>query len=397
MPSDFPPALHRGARVGALLLAAIALGAAAAAADEDPCRVPDAPRVVAVGDVHGAYDNLVTVLRFAGILDAKDKWAGGKAHLVQTGDLLDRGQDGRKVLDLLMRLEGEARKAGGRVHALLGNHEVMNMMGDLRYVNAEEYATFRTRDSAASREAFLRSVTRRAKERAKAAGEAFDETAYRAKLEEEVPLGFVERTRALSAEGAYGKWLRRRPVMAKVNGVVFLHGGLTPEVAALGCEAINATVRRELTDDMAKTRQDPQATLAAGENGPLWYRGLAKDDESILAPQVDEVLKSLGARAIVVGHSVTGTGRILARFGGRVVGIDVGMGDVYGAHLAALEVGADGSLAALYPDRREELVQPAAAAAQVSRPNSSASRSRIQALTSQASATGSFSSGRSGM
>jgi hypothetical protein len=91
--------------------------------------------------------------------------------------------------------------------------------------------------------------------------------------------------------------------------------------------------------------------------------GLAKDDESILAPQVDEVLKSLGAQAIVVGHSVTGDGRIQARFGGRVIGIDVGMGDVYGAHLAALEVGADGSLTALYPDRREELVRPAAAAA----------------------------------
>jgi hypothetical protein len=396
MPSPFPPAAH-AFRASTLLLAAIGLGAASVTAGEDPCRVPDAPRVVAVGDVHGAYDNLVTVLRFAGILDARDRWAGGQAQLVQTGDLLDRGKDGRKVLDLLMRLEGEARKAGGRVHALLGNHEVMNMMGDLRYVNAEEYEAFRARDSADRREAFLRSVTRRARERAKAAGEAFDETAYRAKIEKDVPLGFVERTRALSAEGEYGKWLRQRPVMVRVNGVVFLHGGLTPEVAALGCEAINATVRRELTDDMAKTRQSPQATLAAGENGPLWYRGLAKDDESILAPQVDQVLKSLRARAIVVGHSVTGTGRILARFGGRVVGIDVGMGDVYGGNLAALEVGADGSLTALYPDRREELVRPAAAAAHASRPNSSASRSRIQVLTSHASATGSFSSGRSGM
>ncbi|HYN01697.1 MAG TPA: metallophosphoesterase, partial [Vicinamibacteria bacterium] len=78
----------------------MALAVAAPAAD-DSCRVPDAPRVVAVGDVHGSYDNLVTILRFAGLVDAKDKWAGGKAHLVQTGDLLDRGTDGRKVLDLL--------------------------------------------------------------------------------------------------------------------------------------------------------------------------------------------------------------------------------------------------------------------------------------------------------
>ena len=98
------------------------------------------------------------------------------------------------------------------------------------------------------------------------------------------------------------------------------------------------------------------------------------------------MLQSLGAKAIVVGHSVTGDGRIQARFGGRVVGIDVGMGDVYGGNLAALEVGPDGSLTALYPDRREELAPAAAKAAraarssQVSRPSSSASRSRIQAL-----------------
>jgi hypothetical protein len=179
----------------------------------------------------------------------------------------------------------------------------------------------------------------------------------------QVPLGFIERTAAFSAEGQYGQWLRERPVMAKVNGVVFVHGGLTPEVAALGCEEVNARVRRELNEDMAQTRKDPSSTLSAGPNGPLWYRGLAKDDESVLAPQVEQVLKSLGAKAIVVGHSVTGTGRIQARFGGRVIGIDVGMGSVYGGHHAALEVSADGSLTALYPDGREELVRPAAAAA----------------------------------
>jgi hypothetical protein len=281
---------------------------------------------------------------------------------VQTGDLLDRGKDTRQVLDLVMRLEGEARKAGGRVHALLGNHEVMNVLGDLRYVNAEEYAAFRTPDSEQLRDRFVRSATDRARARAREAGQPFDEAAQRAKLLEQAPPGFVERTQAFSADGTYGRWLRQRPVVAKVNGVAFLHGGLTPEVAALGCEEINARVRQELSRDLEKTLQDPLATLAAGENGPLWYRGLAKDDESVLAPRVEQTLSSIGARAIVVGHSVTGGGRIQARFGGRVVGIDVGMGDVYGGNLAALEVGADGSLTALYPDRREELLRPAAAA-----------------------------------
>ena len=345
-----------------LLLAGSLLAAAPGRAADDPCRVPGAPRVVAVGDVHGAYDSFLAILRFAGIADEKGRWTGGKAHLVQTGDLLDRGKDARKVLDLLMRLEGEASKAGGRVHALLGNHEVMNMMGLLQYVNPEEYASYRTPDSEAFRDRFLRSAEERARKDAKAGGQAFDEGAFRSKFLAEVPLGLVERTQALSAEGTYGKWLRQRPVMAKGNGVVFVHGGLTPEVAALGCEEVNTRVRRELNEDMAQTKKDPRSTLAAGENGPLWYRGLAQGDESLLTLGVDQALRSLGARAIVMGHTVTGTGRIQVRFGGRVLGIDVGMGDVYGKHLAALEVGADGSLTALYPDGKEELARPAAAA-----------------------------------
>ncbi|HUL77694.1 MAG TPA: metallophosphoesterase [Vicinamibacteria bacterium] len=333
-----------------------------AEAGSDPCRVPDAPRVVAVGDVHGAYDNFVSILRFTGILDAQNRWAGGKAHLVQTGDLMDRGKDTRKVLDLVMGLEGEARKAGGEVHALLGNHEVMNMIGDLRYVNAEEYESFRTPQSLDRRWRFLHTATQRARERAKEAGEPFDEEAYRSKLADQVPPGFVERTQALSAEGTYGRWLRQRPVLAKVNGVVFVHGGLTPEVAALGCEELNARVKREVNEDLEKTRQDSRSSLAGGPNGPLWYRGLAQDDESLLAPRVDEVLRSLAARAIVVGHTVTGTSRIQSRFGGRVIGIDVGMSDVYGGHLAALEVAPDGTMTAVYPEKREELSRPAAAA-----------------------------------
>jgi hypothetical protein len=340
--------------------------AVAAPAADDPCRVPDAPRVVAVGDVHGSFVNLVRVLRFTGLTDERGRWVGGKTHLVQTGDLLDRGTDGRKVLDLLMRLEGEARKAGGRVHALLGNHEVMNMLGDLRYVSAEEYTTWQEPGSTRLREHTYEAALAQARKDAKASGQPFDEGAFHAKFLEQVPLGFLERSEAFSAQGRYGKWLRQRPVLAKVNGVAFLHGGLTPEVAALGCDAINARVRRELNEDLAQTRKDPSTPLVTGENGPLWYRGLAKDDESTLAPQVDEVLRSLGARAIVVGHSVTGDGRIQVRLGGRVFGIDIGMSEVYGSHLGALEVGADGSLAALYPERREELVPAAAKAARAS-------------------------------
>lgn len=338
-----------------VLLAALLLAPTVAAAAEDPCDIGDVARVVAVGDVHGGYDNFVSVLRMAGLVDEKARWSGGEAHLVQTGDLLDRGPDARRVLDLMMRLEKEAQKAGGRVHALLGNHEVMNMLGDLRYVNPEEYKSFRTHRSGELRERFYEQVLRDARERAKTSGEKLDEDAFRKKFEKEAPLGFVERTQALSASGEYGRWLRGRSVVARIDGVVFLHGGLTPEVAARGCRAINETVRREITTDLQKTRRDPQATLAAAEDGPLWYRGLAREDEATLAPMLERVLQAMDARAIVVGHTVTKTGRIQQRLDGRIVMIDAGMSPVYGGHLAALEVRPEGRMIALYPGSREPI------------------------------------------
>ena len=98
------------------------------------------PRLVVVSDVHGDLGQFVTVLTQAGVIDGARKWTGGTTVVVQTGDVPDRGPDSRKVMDLLMDLEKQARKAGGVVHALLGNHEVMNMVGDLRYVTPEEYA-----------------------------------------------------------------------------------------------------------------------------------------------------------------------------------------------------------------------------------------------------------------
>jgi hypothetical protein len=348
-------------RVVLALLVASLLPASVRAKDEG-CELTNVPRVVAIGDVHGAHAEFLAVLRLAGIIDAKERWAAGKTHFVQTGDILDRGTETRPVMELLMRLEGEARKAGGRVHAILGNHEVMNVLGDLRYVSREEYKAFETPDSRETWNKFYRSRSDDARQAAKQAGETFDEAVFRSKLEQQAPLGFVERIQAFSDQGRYGRWLRERRGMVKINGIAFVHGGLTPEVAALGCEAINATARREITSDIATTRQNPLASLAAGESGPFWYRGMAREDETAWLPSLERVLQAIGAHTVVIGHTVTGDGRIKPRFGGRVVMIDVGMNPLYGRNLAALEIGADGAMSALYEGRREELAQPKAAA-----------------------------------
>ena len=219
-------------------------------------------------------------------MDDRQRWSGGRAILVQTGDVTDRGADSRRILDLLRRLEGEASRAGGRVHALLGNHEAMRMIGDLRYVSAEEYAAFRTDQSEELRERYYRVVLANAAAQAKTAAEPFSEESFRARFLEQTPIGFIELVLAFAPDGEYGRWLRERDTMVRINGIVFIHGGVSPAVAPLGCAAINATVRSELKSAPTSTHPEQLASLLASrEDGPLWYRGLALENETPFCPR----------------------------------------------------------------------------------------------------------------
>jgi Calcineurin-like phosphoesterase len=285
-------------------------------------------RVVAIGDVHGDYEQFVTLLRQAKLVDGKNQWIGGKAHLVQTGDIPDRGPDTRKALDLLMDLEKQAQRAGGRVHALIGNHEAMMVYGDLAYTTPEEFAAFRTPESEELRERYFQRVLEGSPEAALAA--KADERAFRAKWEAEHPLGWVEHRLAYGPEGKYGKWIRGHNAVIKVNDSIFLHGGISPKYVTMSLKDINDKIREELKD-LSKL----EGGAIVDSDGPLWYRGLAVGDVETMAPHVDAVLQAYGARRIVIGHTVT-DGTVIPRFGGRVLMIDAGMSKIYGSRLACL-------------------------------------------------------------
>ena len=287
-------------------------------------------RIVAVGDVHGDLNQLTALLREAGVIDRRDRWSGGKAHLVQVGDVPDRGPDTRKIMDLLMRLESQAKRAGGYVHALIGNHEAMNLYGDLRYVIAEEFAAFRTGNSEQVRDAFFEQHVEELKRNPLPGGlPQFDE-AYRKKWNDEHPPGYFEHRLNFGPKGKYGKWIREHNAIVKINDTLFLHGGISPKYAAMPVSEINAAVRAEL-NDFGKL----EGGLILDQEGPLWYRGLAQEDEAALAPHVETLLKNHQARRIVVGHTPT-PGAVLPRFEGRVVMIDVGLSKAYGARRACL-------------------------------------------------------------
>ena len=305
-------------------------------------------RVVAVGDVHGSYDQFTLVLKQAGVIDDKNKWTGGKTHLVQLGDVPDRGPDTRRIMDLLMNLEKQARKAGGMVHPLIGNHEAMNIYGDLRYTVPEEFAAFRNSNSEQVRVAFWEQHVQQ-----ELKGKATPE--YKQDWEKKYPHGFFEHRLEFGPNGKYGKWIREHNAVIRIDDTLFLHGGLSPKYASVPLKDLNKSVRKEL-DDVKLI----EGGTAIDPEGPLWYRGLANGVEELLIEHVDALLKFHGVKRIVVGHTPT-DGSIVSRFGGKVILADVGLSPVYGARLACLVI-EKGQPVALQRGVRQQLSVRAAAA-----------------------------------
>ena len=318
------------------------------------CDITTTGRVVAVGDVHGAFDNYVSILTEAQLIDARRRWIGGNALLIQLGDVVDRGPQSRQALDLIRRLEGEAAKAGGGVLFLLGNHEFMRIGGDFRDVHAEEYKAFQSADAVNLRERLYEHVAAERSAKARASSEKFDPQAFRKDFLAQIPLGSVEMQIAFAEQGDYGPWLRGHDVMARVNGVAFVHGGPGPSLAQVGCAGTNARARAEV---LTVKVGEPNSLLWNPE-GPLWFRGLVGGDPVSTGDDVTAVLKGLDASRIVVGHSVSASGRIRAHHDGRVFQIDTGMlgGEIYpGGVPSALEI-KGGTFMAIYQGRREVLL-----------------------------------------
>lgn len=305
-------------------------------------------RIVAIGDLHGDYANYLAVLRAANVVDRRGRWIAGDTHLVQTGDIPDRGPDTRRIIAHMADLARQARRRGGRVHNLLGNHEAMNVYGDLRYVDPGEYRAFVDRRSAALRdryyEATLAALARSDPERRAALP-----ADHRAQWDREHPLGWVEHRFAWDPrwdpEGELYQWARQAEVAIQLNDLVFVHAGISSAYCGNSLASLGAMARAALA------ASDPAAGgILQDEAGPLWYRGLAGVEPAADAATVDAILARHGARRIVIGHTPTG-GAIWPRLDGRVIMIDTGLGSAFGGHLGWLEATPDGLFAG-YPGGR---------------------------------------------
>jgi Calcineurin-like phosphoesterase len=255
---------------------------------DDSFRRPAAARMVAFGDVHGDVEASRAALRLAGAIDEHDAWIGKNLVVVQTGDQLDRGDTEPEILDLFERLRGEAKRAGGAFYVLNGNHEVMNVAGDFRYVTPDGFRDYQ---------------------------------------------GESGRAAAFRPGGPEARRLAERPVALVVGDTVFVHGGILPEHVRYGLGRLN----RETSAWMRGERPTIPAILEQ-ETAPIWSRAYSEEHPSDSACRaLSQALAALSARRMVVGHTVQKDG-ITEACGGRVWRIDVGLSRFYGGKPSVLEI-----------------------------------------------------------
>ncbi|MCY7271985.1 MAG: metallophosphoesterase [Sphingomonas bacterium] len=320
-----------------LLLVVMLLGALAAA----PPLIAQAspPRIVAVGDLHGDYSAWIDIARNARLVDATNKWIGGQTILVQTGDIVDRGADSLKIIRHLQQLDGEAKRAGGRVIVLLGNHEAMLVTGDFRYVTPGEYAAFADRQSKARRDAAFDANAKAIVDFYHQRDASLSPRAIRAEWITTNPLGKVEFVAAWSPSGELGRWAATLPAAAKVGDSLFVHGGISAKYSLVPLVEINRRARVAIQAGDASDE-----AIINDQMGPLWYRGLvsrAGDSPAAGRPTIDSeldgALRGQGVRRLVIGHTPEIKGIAIQR-GGKLVQIDTGISRYYGGKLGWLEI-----------------------------------------------------------
>ncbi|KAL0573214.1 hypothetical protein V5O48_008734 [Marasmius crinis-equi] len=284
------------------------------------------------------------VLQFSGVIDEFGNWTGNADFLVQTGDIIDRGDDTIKLFSLMDKLREQASKTGGVVLSHLGNHEWMNAIGDWRYVYPSEIETF---GSVAARQKML------------ATGRIGRSWAANYTVASRLPL-----------HPSLGEPNTPYPpphLFAKEEGedeedegplshsaISFVHGGLSPTYEQLTpfptkINELGTTLLRKLQRRVQPPPHppNPYPGLPAGTtheeaalydaNGPLWYRGWALESDDKVCKDVDEVLKKTGTRRMVMGHTPDFHG-IVSRCDGKIIIIDTGISHAYGGALSALSV-----------------------------------------------------------
>jgi len=315
------------------------------------CIWTDVEKIVAVGDLHGDYENFITILRGTKLIDKKNRWIGGKTHLVQIGDVMDRGPDAKKIFDLLMRLEKEAEEAGGKVHALIGNHEEYNI-ADLAldfpgWVTHKQFISFLTDDFRKKQEKKFRKEKGKNPPKKTNSDSSTDynfEEEWKKILRDVVGSDNhpARRNYSKNFNKKYGKWILKHNAVIKINDIIFVHGGISEEFSTEKLKDINDRLRFELQDQRWTVMNsklkgripEQQIKYFRNTEGPLWYRDLATVREEYFKENVTRILNNLKAHHIVCAHTPMRRKdeESMKRFNDRVWIIDTNISRAYGLY-----------------------------------------------------------------
>ncbi|MCJ7458789.1 MAG: metallophosphoesterase [candidate division Zixibacteria bacterium] len=250
----------------------------------EPYIINHVPRILAISDIHGEYELLVKFLKESGVIDDSCQWKWEDGHLVIIGDIFDRGDRVTECLWFIRQLESEAERSGGDVHYLIGNHELMVLSGDTRYIH----------------EKYLKGIVNKTK---------------------------IKYEDLFSPEMELGRWLRSKNTVIKINDIIFVHAGLSPPLINknLSLADINNIVRGSIDLRSNQLVFNELANFLFGGKGPFWYRGYHYEMENSYLKaslsEVESILNYYKASAIVVGH--TEIDQVLGLYGNRIIAIDV--------------------------------------------------------------------------
>jgi hypothetical protein len=241
----------------------------------------DVEKVAVITDIHGEYKTYLNLLTGLGIIDKGQKWSYGKGHLVVLGDIFDRGDKVTEVLWHLFALEKQASQTGGKVHLILGNHELMTLNNELAYINKK----------------------------------------YR-EVEKIINTGYSD---LYSDNSVIGRWLRSKPVAVTINNMIFIHGGLSIKLVRkkISLNQINMVYSDLLSGNPMDYAESVQAeVLTSDDSDPLWYRGYFHDSAFCMTT-VDSLLDFYGGKHIIVGH--TAFQEVRALYDNKIIGADAGI------------------------------------------------------------------------
>ncbi len=240
---------------------------------------PKVKKLFVLSDIEGNFGALRKLLQAGKVIDQDLSWKFGDGNLVLVGDFFDRGEQVTEVLWFIYYLEEKAKAAGGYVHFILGNHEIMNLSGDLRYVQQK----------------YLDNAN-------------FLHQHYVTLYDENSELG---------------RWLRTKNIVEKIGSILFTHGGISGTLNRmnLSVPAINKLARPYYADSSFKYT-DERSGIILGDLGPMWFRGYYQKNDPGISLQIDSTLSQFGAEHIITGHTIV-SDTISVWYNGRLLNTDV--------------------------------------------------------------------------